>query len=44
VGERRGVNRLLVGNPEEMGNLKDPDIDGKIILKRIFDKCMRGMD
>jgi len=36
--EKRGVYRLLVGKPEEKGHLKDSDVDGRIILKRIFRK------
>jgi hypothetical protein len=35
---------VLVKKPEERGNLKDPGMDGYIILKRIFRKsdCERA--
>jgi len=36
--ERGGACRLLVGNLREKGHLKDSDVDGRIILKRIFRK------
>ena len=32
-GERRGVYRVLVGKPEGKNNLKDPGVDGSIILR-----------
>jgi hypothetical protein len=32
-GERRGAYRALVGKPEGMNHLEDPDVDGRIILK-----------
>jgi hypothetical protein len=38
MGERRGVYRVLVGEPEGKDHLEDPDIDGKIILIWIFGK------
>jgi hypothetical protein len=28
------------GNPRERHHLGDPDVDGMIILKRIFGKCV----
>jgi hypothetical protein len=31
--ERRGVYRVLVGNPEERDHLGDPGVDGRIILR-----------
>jgi hypothetical protein len=38
VGERRGAYRLLVGKSKAVNYLEDPGVDGKIILKRIFEK------
>jgi hypothetical protein len=34
----RGVHRVLVGKPEGKNHLKDPGVDGMIILRRIFRK------
>jgi hypothetical protein len=34
--ESRGGYRVLVGKPEGRGHLKDPGIDGRIILKWIL--------
>jgi hypothetical protein len=31
MGERRGVYRVLVGNPEGKNHLEDPDVDGSIL-------------
>jgi hypothetical protein len=36
--ERRSAYRVLVGRPERKNHFEDPDIDGSIILKRIFNK------
>jgi hypothetical protein len=36
--ERRGIHGVLVGKPRKRGHLKDPDIDGNILLRRIFRK------
>ena len=38
MGEGRGVHRVLVGKPEGKRPLKDPDVDGRIILGWIFRK------
>jgi hypothetical protein len=38
MGEGRGAYRILVGRPEGRRPLKDPDVDGRIILKWIFKK------
>ena len=39
LGERRSVYRVLVGgNLRERDHLGDPDVDGRIILRRIFKK------
>jgi hypothetical protein len=36
MGARRGAYKFLVGNLREIDHLKDPGIDGRIILKLIF--------
>ena len=36
MGERRGVNRFLVGNLRERDHLEDPDVDLRIIIRLIF--------
>jgi len=36
MGERRGVYRVLMRKPEGKNHLGDPDVDGRIILRRIF--------
>ena len=38
LGEGRGVHRVLVGKPEGKNHWGDPDVDGRIILRRIFRK------
>jgi len=40
MGERRGVNRVLVGKSEE--HLGDPDVDGRTFLRWIFRKWEVG--
>jgi hypothetical protein len=37
-GEGRNAYRVLVGKPEGRNHLEDPDVDGRIILKWIFEK------
>jgi hypothetical protein len=45
AGHVRGAYRVLVGNPEEEDHLKDPGIDGRILLKWIFEKWVgKGVD
>jgi hypothetical protein len=44
MGERRGAYRVLVGKPEGRNHLKDPGVDGKIILKLTFERLDGGMD
>jgi hypothetical protein len=39
---RRGVYRVLVGKPEGKDHLKDPGIDGRIILRWIFIRWVVG--
>jgi len=36
--ESRGVYRVLVRKTGERDHLEDPDVDGRIILRRIFRK------
>jgi hypothetical protein len=39
MGEDRGVHRVLVGKPpREKGHWRDPDADGRTILRWIFGK------
>jgi hypothetical protein len=42
-GERRGAYRDLVGKPEGRNHLEDPGVDGRIILKRIFERLDGGL-
>jgi hypothetical protein len=42
MGERRGAYRALVGNLREGDHLKDPGVDGRIILKWIFERLNGG--
>jgi hypothetical protein len=41
--ERGGVYRLLVGNLRETDHLRDPGVDGRIILRWIFRKWNVGL-
>ena len=38
----RGAYRVLVGKPERRNHLKGPDVDGRIILKWIFERLDGG--
>jgi hypothetical protein len=38
MGERRGAYRALVGKPEGRNHLIDPGVDGRIMLKLIFER------
>jgi hypothetical protein len=44
MGQKRGAYRILVGDLREGDHLGDPGVDGRIILKRIFNKLDGGMD
>ena len=43
MGQRRGVNRVLVGKLKERDRLRDPGIDGRIILRWIIRKWDVGV-
>jgi hypothetical protein len=36
--DRRAAYRVLVGDPRERAHLEDLGVDGRIILKRFFEK------
>jgi hypothetical protein len=38
MGKRRGAYKVLVMKPQEGDHLKEPGIDGRILLKGIFEK------
>jgi hypothetical protein len=43
--EKRGVYRVMLGEPEERNRLGDPGVEGRIILKWIFRKWdVGGLD
>jgi hypothetical protein len=42
MGERRGAYRALVGNLREGDHLEDPGVEGRIILKWIFERLGVG--
>jgi hypothetical protein len=44
MGERIGAYRALVWNLRKGDHLEDPGIDGRIILKLIFERLGGGMD
>jgi hypothetical protein len=44
MGERRDAYRVLVGKTEGNSHLEDRGVDGRIILKWIFNKWDGGMD
>jgi hypothetical protein len=43
IVEKRGVNRILVGNLKKVVYLGYPDIEGKIILRWIYGKWDMGV-
>jgi hypothetical protein len=42
MGERRGAYRALVGKREGRNHLEDSGVDGRIILKWIFERLHGG--
>jgi hypothetical protein len=38
MGERRSVDRVLVGKPEEKDHMRDPKVDGILIIRWILRK------
>jgi hypothetical protein len=44
MGERRGLNRVLVGKPKGKSHLGDPGVDGWIILIWIITMWEYGLD
>jgi hypothetical protein len=43
MGERWDACRVWWGNVREGDHLKDQDVDGRIILKLIFEKWVKGV-
>ena len=43
MGEWRGLYRVLVGKPRERDDLRNPGVNGRIILKWIFRKWDVGV-
>jgi hypothetical protein len=37
-GERRGTYWVLVGRTDEKSHLEDPGLDGRIVIKLVFQK------
>jgi hypothetical protein len=45
MGEGKGVQRILVGKPQERDHWGDPGVFGRIMLRRIFRKWdVYGLD
>jgi len=44
VGDRRGAYILLVGHLVERDHLEALEVDGRIVLQRIFKKCDGRVD
>jgi hypothetical protein len=42
MGKKRGAYRILVGKSERRNHSEDTGVDGKIILKWIFEKLDGG--
>jgi len=43
MGESRGVYSVLLGKPRERDHLRDPSVNGRIILRWIFRKWDVGV-
>jgi hypothetical protein len=43
MGKKTGVYRVMVAKPEERDNLRDPGLDGSIILRLIFRRWKVGV-
>jgi hypothetical protein len=43
MGNTTGPYRILMGKPDRRNHLEDPGVDGRIILKWIFKKCVQGL-
>jgi hypothetical protein len=43
MGERRDVDRALVGKVREGNHLEDPGVNGRIILKLIIERLDGGV-
>jgi len=44
MGERGVKYRVLVGNLRKRDHFEHPGVDGRIILRLIFRKCIGGID
>jgi len=40
MGDRKGIYRVMVGNLRKRGHFEDQGLDGRIILRWIFRKCV----
>jgi len=43
MGKSETLTGFWCGNLRERDNLGDPDVDGRIILRRVFRKCDVGV-